>query len=415
MSLSIGYYDDGEHRAGTGRYLVEIIGGLDRKKFFPIFFAPKPRSWHDDLRELHTEIVYPVGTTGDAVGSVPLTSVGDRQAMSGTAQCRPTRRLRLPAGIAWSVGLLREIQATRALFTQRPVDLLHSNNTGAEPAPIAAKQAGIPRVVGTLHVLPSYDLNNERSNWQFRTLERASMKALDRIIGCCDAAGRDWQTRCDFPAEKLRTVHNGIEVERVTRRQSKVQARTALNLPHDAVLLGAVGNLHPYKGYRFLLRALASLRANCPHVHLVVAGTGPDETDLKMLASELGIAANVTFLGFCSDVRTVLEALDIYAQASLVEAFPMAILEASAMGLPVVATAVGGVPEAIVEGKTGLLVPPQNADALANALQILAQRPDLCELMGDAGQCRVKQNFTRDLMVIRTLAIYDEMLKRGAK
>jgi glycosyltransferase involved in cell wall biosynthesis len=412
--ISIGYYDEGEHRAGTGRYLFEIIGGLDRRKFFPVFFAPKPRSWHNDLRELQIEIVYPVGTTGDMVGSVPLPSVGDRQAEEGTAQCRPTRRLRLPAGIAWSVGLLREMQAARALFTQRPVDLLHSNNTGAEPAPIAAKQAGIPYRVGTLHVLPSYDLHNERGNWQFRTLERASMNSLHRIIGCCEAAGRDWQERCGFPTQKLRTVHNGIETERVTRRQSKQAARSALNLPPDAVLIGAMGNLHPYKGYPFLLRGVASLREVCPDVHLVIAGTGPDEAELKALASELNLDHCVTFLGFCSDVRTVLESLDIYAQASLVEAFPMAILEAMMMGLPVVATEVGGVPEAVLEGKTGLLVPPKNAEAISKALHTLALRPDLRELMGEAGQCRVQQNFTRDQMVEKTLAVYDEVLKRGA-
>lgn len=410
MPVTIGYYDEGEHRAGTGRYLVEVIGGLDRKKFSPVFFAPQPRPWHIDLRELHIEIVYPAGTAGEAVRSIPAPTVGDKQAEVGIAQRSSAGRLRLPAGIAWSAGLLREIQAARALFAQRPVDLLHSNNTGAEPAPIAAKRAGIPRIVGTLHVLPSYDLHNQRNGRHFRLLENASMKALHQIIGCCDAACREWQARCGFDTAKMLTIHNGIDPERVTRTQSKNVARSVAKLPHDAFLIGAVGNLHEYKGYEFLLRAMPLLRANVPDAHLVIAGTGPLETELKALAQTLGISNCVTFLGFCSDVRSVLESLDVYAQASLVEAFPMAILEACAIGLPVVATAVGGVPEAIVEDKTGLLVPAKDPQALANAFTLMAQNSERRALMGEAGQCRIRQNFTRDQMVAKTIEVYEKML-----
>ncbi len=412
MPVTIGYYDEGEHRAGTGRYLAEVIGGLDRKKFSPVFFAPKPRTWHNDLRELHIEIVYPAGTAGETVRSVPVPTVGDRQADTGTAQSGSAGRLRLPAGIAWSAGLLREIQAARALFSQRPVDLLHSNNTGAEPTPIAAKRAGITRIVGTLHVLPSYDLHNQRGGWHFRKLEIASMGALHRIIGCCEAACREWQTRCSIEPTKLLTIHNGIDPDRVTRRQSKSLARRVANLPGEAFLIGAVGNLHEYKGYEFLLRALPMLRESVPHAHLVIAGTGPLETELKALALSLGVAESVTFLGFCSDIRSVLESLDIYSQASLVEAFPMAILEACAIGLPVVATAVGGVPEAILEGKTGFLIPARDPHALAAAFTVLARNPQRREQMGEAGQCRVRQNFTRDQMVAKTIAVYEQMLAR---
>ena len=411
MPITIGYYDDGEHRAGTGRYLVEVIGGLDRRKFSPVFFAPKPRAWHIDLRELPIEIVYPAGTAGQAIGSLSAPPpVGDKPAAGAETARRAAGRLRLPAGIAWSVGLLREIQAAKALFAQRPIDLLHSNNTGAEPAPLAAKRAGIPRIVGTLHVLPSYDLHNQRNGRHFRWLENASMKALHQIIGCCDAACREWQARCGFDDAKMLTIHNGIDPNRVTRTQSKKVARSVANLPSEAFLIGAVGNLHEYKGYEFLLRAMPLLRAKVPNAHLVVAGTGSLETELKALAQSLNISEYVTFLGFCSDIRSVLESLDVYTQASLVEAFPMAILEAGAMGLPIVATAVGGVPEAILEGKTGLLVPAKDPQALANAYTSMAQNPARRAQMGEAGQCRVRQHFTRDQMVAKTIEVYEKMM-----
>lgn len=401
--FTIGYFDDGEHRAGTGRYLTEIIGALDRTRFTPVFFAPEYRHWHEDLTVLEVETVYLEGSTS---GQPSL------QSLIETEKNQARRKPSLPPSVAWWLGLYRETKRLRTLFRKRDVDLLHTNNTGAEPAPIAAKRAGVPRVLGTFHVLPSYDLKGERSGANFRWLERKSMAALDRAIGCCEAATRDWQNRTGFQEGLAVTIHNGIDLNRVQRTQTKSEAKAKLGYQNEEILIGAVGNLHLYKGHTYLLDAFVEVQRQVPEAKLLIAGTGPEEETLKAQAQRLGIGNKIQCLGFCPEVRGVLEALDIFVQASLVEAFPIAILEASGIGLPVVATSVGGVPEAIVEGKTGLLVPPQDTKSLSDALTMLAQNAPLRDQMGEAGRALVCSRFTREKMVSETMMVYEEMLSR---
>ncbi len=410
--FTIGFFDDGEHRAGTGRYLAEIMGALDRDRYTPVFFAPEPRPWHEDLISLGAEMVYGEKGNVAANGRAETQNVDEKPLASGARR----RKVRLPRSLAWSLGLHRETLRLQALFQKRTVDLLHSNNTGAEAAPVAARRAGIPRIVGTFHVLPSYDLKGERSGVLFRRLERRSMAALDRAIGCCEAAVHDWQKRTGFREGLATTIHNGIDLNRIERTRSQSEARASLGFGENEILIGAVGNLHPYKGHTHLLSAFRGVYKENPNVRLLIAGTGPEEASLKaqleIYRADLpDLPDAVKFLGFCPDVRSVLEALDIFVQASLIEAFPIAILEASGMGIPVTATAVGGVPEAIREGQTGTLVPPSNPKALAGALLTLAQNPDLRRAMGKAGKERVCRHFTREKMVARTLEIYEELLK----
>ncbi|HLJ56242.1 MAG TPA: glycosyltransferase family 4 protein [Chthonomonadaceae bacterium] len=395
---SIGYFDDGALRAGTGRYLAEIIGALDRDRYEPVFFAPEPRPWHEDLSQLGVEMVYGGGQEPGTDYQLPATSY----------QLPVT--VRLPAAVSWSAGLARDTARLVRLFRRRSVDLVHSNNTGAEPAPVAARLARVPTVMGTLHVLPSYDLDGTRSGPRFRLLERASMRSLDHVIACCDVARREWDARCGLPAARVTVIHNGIRLERVARRWTRAEARERLGLPPDAFVTATVGNLHRYKGQEHLVRAVATVAARHPRVMAAVAGTGPDEAALRALVEELGVGGNVRLMGFCSDVGELLDAADAFVQASLVEAFPIAILEAAATGLPVIATAVGGVPEAIAEGETGLLVPPANPAALARAICALIECPARAAEYGAAGARRVAERFTVQQMLAKTTAIYDRLL-----
>ena len=398
---AIGYFDDGELRAGTGRYLTEIICALDRTRFHPVFFAPIPRAWHEDLLRLDVEMVYGTDTARPAPG---------RTAQTGTNPADRRRRPRLPASAAWTLGLLRDTARLSRLFRKRPVDLLHSNNTGAEPAPIAARMARVPRVIGTLHVLPSYDLQGARNGARYRLLEKASMRAMDHIIACCDAARHEWDRRCGLRADRVTVIHNGIRVDRVARSHSMAQARSLLELPADAFITASIGNLHRYKGHEFLVRALPALVARHPGILAVIAGTGPAERDLNKLVDELGLGDNVRLLGFCSEVGTLLDAADIYVHPSLVEAFPIAILEAGAAGLAVVATAVGGVPEAIEDGVTGLLAPAGDPAALTRGIGSLVDCERRRMNLGKAARLRVNTLFTTQQMLEKTTELYERML-----
>jgi glycosyltransferase involved in cell wall biosynthesis len=168
-------------------------------------------------------------------------------------------------------------------------------------------------------------------------------------------------------------------------------------VPCDALVFSSVASLFPYKGHRCLLQALTLIRDQLPADWLLLAaGRDPDNNlaELVSLAEQLGLGEHVRFLGERLDVPAILSAADIHVSASQEEGFPNNILEAMSAGLPVVATAVGGVPEQVTDETTGLLVPPDNPGALALALLLLAGDRTRRLSMGRAGRQRVEQNFS---------------------
>jgi glycosyltransferase involved in cell wall biosynthesis len=204
----------------------------------------------------------------------------------------------------------------------------------------------------------------------------------------------------------LAVVHNGIPLppplsaaERTARRAS---ARTAIGVPPDGPLLIAVGNLYPVKGHATLVRALAQL----PGARAAIAGRGEEESSLRNLAGELGLSDRFHLLGLRDDVDTVFAAGDVFVQPSLSEGLPLAVLEAMAAGLPVVATRVGGIAEAVEDGCTGHLVPPADPERLAGALRLTLELPDRGAALGAAGRARAETEFSVETMARRYRALY---------
>ena len=180
-------------------------------------------------------------------------------------------------------------------------------------------------------------------------------------------------------------------------------------------MVGSLGRLHPQKGFSDLLTAFAQVRQRIPSVRLFVAGDGELRDDLEAQARSLGMAAVVTFAGVRADVSEVLAALDVFVLPSLWEGMPNAVLEAMASGLPVVATAVGGTPEVVVDGVTGLLVPPQDPGALAQAIGHLLRDPDLRRRMGRAGRRRVEEHFDVRETVRQVESLYETLLREKGR
>jgi glycosyltransferase involved in cell wall biosynthesis len=418
----IGYYDDSAHIGGTVRYLMELLGALDRQRFQPVFFAPQEREWHTDLRALDIEIIT-LGSSGEArppAATAPLLSLAREvrpimRRLRGRARRTPTR------GRSY-LSLALETRQLVELFGRRPVDLLHCNATGWEVAPIAARLAGIPQVLGTWHISPTSDLTGSRGALRYRLLERASMLALHRSIAVSEAVKRDWLRRCKLGRgyeDRVSVIPNGIDPRRVERRSGAV-GKARYGIPEEALVIGSIGCFYLAKGHEYLIRALPQIVAAEPRAHFLVAGGGPLEAELRELAASLGVALHVHLTGFVADVREVLECLDVYVQPSLCEAQGLAVLEAMASGLPVIASAVGGLPESVDAEVTGYLVPARDPGALAQTVGRLIGDPARREEMGRQGRARVLSHFTRDRMVARTVFVYDEMLStrpgaRGAR
>jgi glycosyltransferase involved in cell wall biosynthesis len=179
-------------------------------------------------------------------------------------------------------------------------------------------------------------------------------------------------------------------------------------------VLGAACRLVTLKGIVYLIRALAYLRDEFPDLRLQIAGAGPELPALEREVSSCGLKDAVTFLGWQADLEAWYAGWDIFVQPSLDEGLPIAVLEAMAAGLPVVATAVGGTAELVAEGRTGWLVPPRDSAALAQRIRALLLNPEQRRAMGAAAQVRVQDNFSVDQMVGEFSRIYLELLMSKA-
>jgi glycosyltransferase involved in cell wall biosynthesis len=188
----------------------------------------------------------------------------------------------------------------------------------------------------------------------------------------------------------------------------------AQRLAPETVVIGTACRLVPLKGLSDLLRAVAELRPEFPNLRLEIAGRGPLQGDLEREADQLGLAEQVCFLGWQTDLGTILRSWDIFVLPSLDEGFGMAVLDAMAEGLPVVSTSVGGLPELVEDGRTGYLVPPHDPLALAWALRCLMLEPERRSAHGAAGRERVRNRFSADRMAAEIRAVYDTLVKCSA-
>lgn len=238
----------------------------------------------------------------------------------------------------------------------------------------------------------------------------------DKIIAVCEAVRKAEIESSNVPSDKVITIHNGIDPIAFTSvsNEAALEIRNSFEIPDDALLLGAIGRLHPSKGFNDLISALAYIKAKTNSVRLIIVGEGElrDSLDLQIINHNL--SGTIKFAGLRNDIPELMSALDVFVSSSIWEGLPNVVLEAMAAGKPVVATSVGGTPEVVVDGETGLLVPPRNPEALARAIIRLLKNPELCTRMGHAGKERVLKQFSIQRMVTKTQQLYKElMIEKG--
>jgi glycosyltransferase involved in cell wall biosynthesis len=208
-----------------------------------------------------------------------------------------------------------------------------------------------------------------------------------------------------LPLHRIGVVHNGIEPGAAPDPAARAHARARLGLRDSDTVIGTVARLDPVKDIATIIRALAQLP---PDTRLVIIGDGPTSQPLRALAAAMGLGDAVLFAGQLTDARTLLPAFDVYVNSSSSEGVSIAILEAMAACVPVVATAVGGTPEIIVDGRSGRLVQARDPAALAGAIGGLLLDPELRQGIGAAGRGRVVEGFTMDRMTNSYLEAYVE-------
>lgn len=243
---------------------------------------------------------------------------------------------------------------------------------------------------------------------------RAKYKSsVDAVVAITEAV-RDVLLRGGVDPERVTVIYSGVDLAKFAAAGDGGRLRAELGIPSSAPLVGAVGALAPHKAQAYLLRAAAKLRAEKPEVRYIIAGEGELESELKELARSLGVADLVIFTGFRRDIEAVLAALDVFVLSSVAEGLCTSILDAMLAGVPVVATSVGGVPEIVLDGVCGLLVPPADPEALARGIARVLGDPALKGRLAAGGRERVR-DFSIERTVFETERLYKRLLdsKRG--
>ena len=302
-----------------------------------------------------------------------------------------------------------------ALLREGGFDIVHSHLFRADIyAGLAVAQLGEqrPLLVSTRHNDDRFFLNPFVGIVHYLVSARQ-----DLIIAISDHIARFTVSRGVRHPGRVRRVYHGLEppVTRALERAGQ-RIRAELGVGPDELLVGNVGRLALQKGQRHLIAAMPLLLERVPFAHVVIAGGGDLEEYLRDLASEVGVADRVHVLGPRKDVPALMHAIDVFAMPSIWEGFGLVLLEAMAAGRPIVASRVATIPEVVVDGETGLLVPAGDPVALADAMAQLAHDPALARRLGEAGRERLRQHFSIEKMVGDTELLYRELIdERGAR
>lgn len=301
------------------------------------------------------------------------------------------------------------------LLRRERVGILHTHLFGSNTlGRLLGRLGGVPVVIAHEH----WSTISPREAQVDRLLYRLS----SHILVPSNASMRLLMQTEKMPASMISVLYNGVDTDRYAppSLEARQEARSEFGIQDDTLLFGVVGRLSPEKGgVDTLIRAIYRLREQKPNVRLLVVGDGPIRAGLEKLNAELqagtpGQGSPVTFAGARQNIPRLLGAMDVFVLPSLNEALPIVLLEAMAVGLPVVATRVGGVPEIVHDGTTGLLVPPGDEDALTATLNRLAEDPPLRDKIAEAGREQVRNEFTIKQMVRNIEALYEGLLARKA-
>ncbi len=286
------------------------------------------------------------------------------------------------------------------LVMERRIELVHAHLTYASIwGALLARRTGVP-LVSTLHTLPVADRPWSRDRVRQRLMTFLLRRRAARVIAVSRDQASAWTDRGLLPARMVSVVPNGVELP--PRRD-----RTA-EPGFPFLRLGTAAVLREGKGIDVLLRAFARVVKAAPGVTLSIAGDGPLRESLQREADSLGLGSAVHWLGYRDDVSALVSSFDVFVHPALFDALPTAILEAMAAGVPVVASATGGIPEIVTDGVDGLLVPPGDAQGLAAAILRLGNHRTLMREMGQMARARIEAEFSAERWVERLEAIYHE-------
>jgi glycosyltransferase involved in cell wall biosynthesis len=412
---------------GAEGYLRDLLHGLDTAELDITLFAPAWPAFDrfmglDEIPEVR-RVAVPVSEPGtralrddvspdESHGAEAPPSIARRLAKGvlGTPSVREPMRVGMHSAY-WR----RNVARIQRALQDHPVDLFHIVNggyPGAGSARAAAVAAGAADVPSRLMTVCS-----TAGPRQLPVLERRIDRAVDRNL---DAVIVPAQRPLDalaqlrgFDRAKLHIIPWGVEAPDV--RDGRLEARQSLGLPADSIVIGSIGNFTPQKGQAAIVRAIKRIVDGRPNLRVVLAGVGPDLDAVRALVSELHLGGVVSLPGRIDDRFELLRALDLFVLASEIEGLPLVVLEALSQGCPVVATDVGGMPEAVVEGDTGWLVRPGDVGHLADVLARALDEAGGPARLRSSARALYDHQFTLEAMLAGHTELYARLVREGAR
>ena len=370
--IEILYFQQNKTFGLTERYLLDLARGIDRSRY-------------------HVHLMFP-----EVSELLPFEQLdSDGVCLHG-----------LPANLVTG-NVVHLVPKLLNAFSNLNPDLIHFNDPVV--AGMLAGRLQQHAVLAMTHHTPEL---NRQYNWRGQLFERIALGGRPFVIFTSENDRLTGIKRDGIRSEDSAVVPYGINVPSFNGDFDRQSICDELGVSPTHRIVGNVARLVPQKGHDYLLAAAGIVLSNFEDVTFVVVGEGKLRDDLSAKVARAGLADRFVFTGQRADVPRILSIFDIFVMPSLFEGLCMAVLEAFAAGLPVVATSVGGVPSTVSEGETGILVPPSDANALADAILWMLGHPHERSEMGMMGKRRAEARFTVTTMLERTEAIYERLLSR---
>jgi glycosyltransferase involved in cell wall biosynthesis len=297
------------------------------------------------------------------------------------------------------------------LIKEKPT-IVHSHTSKAGLlGRLAARLAGVPIIVHTPHGHVFFGYFGPFKTKIFILLEKLASRITDKIVTLSNKEKEDYLSFKIAEEDKFSVICSGIGLNKFKESlpSEKQNLKKELGIPENSLIVGTAGRLVPVKGPEFLIQAAKHIISKYPDTYFIFTGDGPLEKDLKRRTLEMGISKNIIFLGWRDDVAQIISIYDVFVLPSLNEGMGRVLAEAMALGKPIVASNIGGIPDLVIHGENGFLVLPKNPKQLAKYIQVLIEDKDKREKMGLAGK-EMSLNFGAESMIEKIASLYEELL-----
>ena len=309
--------------------------------------------------------------------------------------------------------LIRNANSIAAIIRRFAPDIIHIN----DPSPlgvIAARLASVKKVVITHHT-PEL---NAQYNWKGKLATKLAFKLTDYFVFTSDYDKEIGSKLDNISLNKSKVIAYGLDTNKFSRTQKqrniiRENIREKLQIPQNHIVIASAGRLEAQKAQSDLIKAANIICSNHNNVTFVLVGEGSLRNQLETQIENQGLSGKFLLPGFVNKIEEFLCAVDIFAMSSLFEGLCYAVVEAAAMSVPVVATAVGGMRYSVADNETGFLVEPRNPEKLAEKINYLLDNPDIAQQMGERGRTRFMKLFTLERMISETEAIYYQLVQNN--